>query len=127
MAERISLFARRLSAFVSSPGATGAAFALVIVWALCGPVFHYSNRWQFAINETTTIVTFLMIFVLNNAQARDTSAINGKLDALIFAARDADNRLIGMENRAVSHESTAIVEEIQQAADTDPQLKPGRN
>jgi low affinity Fe/Cu permease len=71
--------------FVASPAATAGAFAIVIAWALCGPVFHYSDGWQLVINTGTTIITFLMVFILNNAQARDTTAMNAKLDAIIIA------------------------------------------
>lgn len=90
-------FARAINRFVSSPAATASAFVIVVVWAACGPIFHYSDGWQLVINTGTTIVTFLMVFVLNNAQSRDTNAINVKLDALILAMDKADNRLIGLE------------------------------
>lgn len=75
------VFARHVNRFVASPAATAGAFAIIIAWALCGPVFHYSDGWQLVINTGTTIITFLMVFVLNNAQARDTTAMNAKLDA----------------------------------------------
>ena len=70
---------------MSSAAATGAAFT------------HYSENWQLIINAGTTIVTFLMVFVLNHAQSRDTSAINAKLDSLILAIERADNRFVGLE------------------------------
>jgi low affinity Fe/Cu permease len=97
MKNTFSAFASGVNRFVSSPAATGAAFAVVVVWALFGPVTHYSDGWQLFINTGTTIVTFLMVFVLNNAQSRDTAAMNAKLDALIGAVEKADNRLIGLE------------------------------
>jgi len=93
-----ALFAAAVNRFVSSPAATGSAFLVVVVWALFGPATHYSNGWQLLINTGTTIVTFLMVFVLNNAQNRDTTAMNVKLDALIKAIEKADNRLIGLES-----------------------------
>ena len=68
-----------------------------MVWATFGPVTHYSDGWQLLINTGTTIVTFLMVFVLNNAQSRDTAAINTKLDALILAIETVDNRFAGLE------------------------------
>jgi low affinity Fe/Cu permease len=95
--EAISSFSRQVNTFCSSPAATALAFSIVLVWALSGPHFHYSSGWQLVINTGTTIVTFLMVFVLNNAQSRDTSAINAKLDALIYAIEAADNRMIGLE------------------------------
>jgi low affinity Fe/Cu permease len=97
MKNAFSAFASGVNRFVSSPAATGAAFAVVVVWALFGPVTHYSDGWQLFINTGTTIVTFLMVFVLNNAQSRDTTAMNVKLDDLIRAIEKADNRLIGLE------------------------------
>jgi low affinity Fe/Cu permease len=93
-------FARSVNDFASSPVATGVAFLTVLVWALSGPHFHFSDGWQLVINTGTTIVTFLMVFVLNNAQSRDTSAMNAKLDAIIWAIEAADNRMIGLERRS---------------------------
>jgi low affinity Fe/Cu permease len=108
-----STFASAVNRFVSSPAATGAAFLVIIVWALFGPPTHYSNSWQLLINTGTTIVTFLMVFVLNNAQSRDTTAMNAKLDALISAIEKADNRLIGLESKPASQvdELTAEIRE----------------
>ena len=95
--DRFTDFARAVNHFVASPYATFAAFLIIAVWAFCGPIFHYSDGWQLIINTGTTIVTFLMVFVLNNAQSRDTSAMNAKLDALIVALENADNRMVGLE------------------------------
>jgi hypothetical protein len=69
-------FARAVNRFVASPAATAAAFLIVLVWALCGPAAHYSDGRQLIINTGTTIVTFLLVLVLNNAQRRDTSVHN---------------------------------------------------
>jgi low affinity Fe/Cu permease len=113
--DRFGAFARIVNHFVASPAATAAAFIVIIVWAACGPVFHYSDGWQLIINTGTTIVTFLMVFVLNNAQSRDTSAINSKLDALIVALEEADNRAVGLEFKPESV-AKAIGEEIQSGA-----------
>jgi low affinity Fe/Cu permease len=104
-------FARVVNNFVASPAATVAAFLIVIVWAACGPVSHYSDGWQLIINTGTTIITFLMVFVLNNAQSRDTAAMNSKLDALIIAIEQADNRVVGLEFKTES-ETRAIANEI---------------
>ena len=73
------------------------ALALVIAWAVTGPVFGFSETWQLVINTGTTIITFLMVFVLQNAQTRDTRAIQAKLDELILTSQ-AENRFIGIEN-----------------------------
>jgi len=93
-------FARAVNDWVSSPKATFLAFLAVIVWAAFGPAAHYSENWQLIINTGTTIITFLMVFILNNAQSRDTAAMNAKLDELILSIRTADNRLIGVERKS---------------------------
>ena len=90
------------------------------MWAVSGPFFHFSDGWQLVINTGTTIITFLMVFVLNNAQCRDTSAINAKLDAIIYAIDAADNRLIGLERKTEAEASrlhTTIEEAIDVVAD----------
>ncbi|HEU4704345.1 MAG TPA: low affinity iron permease family protein [Sphingomicrobium sp.] len=74
------------------------ALAVIILWALTGPVFQWSNTWQLAINTGTTIVTFLMVFLIQNAQNRDASAIQAKLDELIRAGGRSRNEFIGVEH-----------------------------
>ena len=74
-----------------------AAVALIVLWAAAGPFFGFSETWQLVVNTATTIVTFLMVFVLQHSQNRDGEAVQAKLDDLILAARRADNRLIGAE------------------------------
>jgi low affinity Fe/Cu permease len=90
-------FATTASEWAGKPAAFVAAFVLVVVWAASGPVFDYSETWQLVINTGTTIITFLMVFVLQNAQARDTRAIQAKLDELILTSH-AENKFIGIEN-----------------------------
>jgi low affinity Fe/Cu permease len=75
-----------------------AAVVLIIVWAITGPFFHYSDTWQLIINTSTTIVTFLMVFLLQNTQNRDTAAIQLKLDELIRANQDARNGMLCLED-----------------------------
>jgi low affinity Fe/Cu permease len=116
MKNAFSAFASGVNRFVSSPAATGSAFIVVVVWALFGPVTHYSDGWQLLINTGTTIVTFLMVFVLNNAQSRDTTAMNAKLDSLIKAIEKADNRLIGLEAMPAS-KAEELTAEIQRLRD----------
>ena len=74
------------------------ACAVVIVWAASGPLFHFSDTWQLVINTGTTIVTFLMVFLLQHAQNRDSIAIQLKLDELIRANRDARSKLLALED-----------------------------
>jgi low affinity Fe/Cu permease len=74
------------------------ALAIIIGWALLGPIFHFSDTWQLVINTSTTIVTFLMVFLIQNTQNRDAQAIHLKLDELIRATEAADNELIRAED-----------------------------
>jgi low affinity Fe/Cu permease len=76
----------------------GVAFGVIVVWAVSGPVFHYSNTWQLVINTGTTIVTFLMVFLIQNTQNRDASAVQLKLDELIRANTGARNKLLTPED-----------------------------
>ena len=75
-----------------------AAVVLIIAWAVTGPFFHYSDTWQLIINTSTTIVTFLMVFLLQNTQNRDSAAIQLKLDELIRANEDARNKMLCLED-----------------------------
>jgi low affinity Fe/Cu permease len=90
--------ANRIAAFVGQPIAFIAALALIIGWAATGPVFGYSDTWQLVVNTTTTIVTFLIVFLIQNSQNRDAAAIQGKLDELIRAIEGARNQFIGIEH-----------------------------
>jgi len=80
MRETFRAFAARVSDLVGSPGAFILGLALIIVWALTGPVFGYSDTWQLVVNTATTIVTFLMVFLIQATQNRDARAIHLKLD-----------------------------------------------
>jgi low affinity Fe/Cu permease len=73
---------------------------LVIIWAASGPFFHFSDTWQLVINTGTTIVTFLMVFLIQNSQNREGEALQAKLDELIRALDKAENRYIGLERRS---------------------------
>jgi low affinity Fe/Cu permease len=104
-------FARSVNNFAASPSATASAFVLVAIWIVSGAYFHFSGVWQLLMTTLSAVVTFLMVFVLNNAQSRDTAAINAKLDSIIFAMEDADNRLIGVESKSESH-AQAVIEDM---------------
>jgi low affinity Fe/Cu permease len=90
-------FAHRSSEIVGSPWTFLLAVAIVIVWALSGPLFGFSDTWQLVINTGTTIVTFLMVFLIQNTQNRDAKAIHLKLDELIRAIEGARNGLVNLE------------------------------
>lgn len=93
--ERFSAAFTRIS---GRPVAFITAMLIVIVWACCGPVFHYSETWQLIINTGTTIITFLMVFLIQQAQNKDTVALHLKLNELIAANKKASNRLINVED-----------------------------
>ncbi|MEA1834789.1 low affinity iron permease family protein [Methylobacterium durans] len=90
-------FAGKVAKWAGHPGAFALGAATVLAWAVCGPVFGYSETWQLVINTGTTIVTFLMVFLIQNSQNRDGAAIQAKLDELIRVSA-AQNRYIGIES-----------------------------
>ncbi|HEX7871392.1 MAG TPA: low affinity iron permease family protein [Sphingobium sp.] len=93
-----STVAARIAAWAGQPAAFILALGIVIVWGVTGPVFRYSDTWQLVINTGTTIVTFLMVFLIQNAQNRDAAAMQVKLDELLRALTDARNEFIGIEH-----------------------------
>lgn len=90
-------FSHRVSHAVGTPWAFAIAVVAVVVWGLTGPIFGFSNTWQLVINTGTTIVTFLMVFLIQNTQNRDGQVMQLKLDELIRAVRAARNELVNME------------------------------
>ena len=91
-------FSARTAFLAGQPHAFILACLVIVVWAVTGPLFHWSDTWQLVINTGTTIVTFLMVFLIQNAQNRDGAAIQCKLDELIRAAGKARNQFIGIEH-----------------------------
>jgi low affinity Fe/Cu permease len=92
------IFARRSSTVLGSAWAFTLAIVIIAVWGLTGPTFHFSNTWQLIINTGTTIVTFLMVFLIQNTQNRDSKAVNLKLDEVIRAVKGARNQLVNLED-----------------------------
>jgi low affinity Fe/Cu permease len=97
LAEKFTEFATGVAHATGSPSSFAVGVLLVVVWAFTGPLFHFSDTWQLVINTGTTIVTFLMIFLIQNTQNRDGAAIQAKLDELIRTGA-ARNRYIGIES-----------------------------
>lgn len=123
-----NFFSRAASATASWTGRPSAfllALATVIVWGVTGPVFHYSDTWQLVINTGTTIVTFLMVFLIQNTQNRDTLALQVKLSELILALDKADNKLAAIDE-ASEQELHEMNDEIKRkaAASPSPPLSP---
>jgi low affinity Fe/Cu permease len=95
--EQFGRFASTASFWLGSKWAFVGAGLIIIAWGVTGPVFHYSDTWQLVINTGTTIVTFLMVFLIQNTQNRDARAINLKLDELIHAISKARDQMINIE------------------------------
>jgi low affinity Fe/Cu permease len=96
--DRFGKFAARTSHYLGSRWSFVAAIGVIVAWGITGPIFHYSDTWQLVINTGTTIVTFLMVFLIQNTQNRDARAIHLKLNELIHAVDKAKNQMIDVEN-----------------------------
>src|SRR5437764_11733130 len=90
--------AARIAAFAGQSYAFVTAVMLIVIWGVTGPLFHYSDTWQLVINTATTIVTFLMVFLIQNSQNRDGAAMQAKLDELLRAVAKAREQFIGIEH-----------------------------
>ena len=115
-------FASRISSAAGQPLAFVLAFAIVVVWAATGPVFGYSDTWQLVVNTGTTIITFLMVFLIQNSQNRDAAAMQAKLDELLRAVRNARAQFIGIE-----HLTDTQIEEIRTALENEAGGRRGKN
>jgi low affinity Fe/Cu permease len=97
VSDAFRIFARHSSMVLGSAWTFASAILIIVIWGLTGPMFHYSDTWQLIINTGTTIVTFLMVFLIQNTQNRDAKAVHLKLDELIRALKNARNELIDLE------------------------------
>jgi low affinity Fe/Cu permease len=106
--------AGRIASFAGQPLAFFLALLTIIVWAVTGPLFNFSDTWQLVVNTGTTIVTFLMVFLIQNSQNRDAAAMQAKLDEMIRALDKGRNRFIGIE-----HRTDKEIEEIRAALESE--------
>ena len=102
-------FARLATTWTGTSGALALAVATIVVWGATGPYYEYSNTWQLIINTGTTIVTFLMVFLIQRSQNKDSKAVHLRLNELVAAMRGASNRLINVED--LSEEEVKMLHE----------------
>ena len=123
---RFGRVARAISTLAGRPGAFAAAAGAIVLWAASGPLFGFSDTWQLVVNTSTTIVTFLMVFVIQNTQNRDTAAIQVKLDELIRATQGAHNALLDLEELEEEQLRAYIARYEELAAGARERLRKGR-
>jgi low affinity Fe/Cu permease len=117
-------FACSTSNVVGSPWSFFLAIAVIVVWGVTGPLFHYSDSWQLVINTGTTIITFLMVFLIQNTQNRDAKTFHLKLDELIHAVKGARNAMINLEEMT-DEELADIKKEFQRISGQRQQQRGG--
>ena len=121
VSDAFRVFARRSSVMLGSAWAFAGAVLVILVWLLTGPTFHFSDTWQLIINTATTVITFLMVFLIQNTQNRDAKGVHLKLDELIRAIKDARDELVDLED--LSDEELQKLEEqfrrMRQRAEND--------
>lgn len=117
----VNRLSRTVDGWCAHPIAAAAVFALVVVWLLVGPRTHFSDAWQFVMNTTSSTVTFLMVFVIANAQKRDTDALLLKLDLLIVADPRTKNTAVEIETQPehVAEEVRKEIHKLQDQAESD--------
>lgn len=122
--DKFRQFARNVALVAGSPMAFAGGVVGVTLWAAVGPLFRYSDQWQLAINTSTTIITFLMVFVIQNTQARDSKELHLKVDELLRAVENARNTIINCAD-LTDQELTELETDLRQAAgdNTNPQLR----
>ena len=109
-------FATLTAKIAGKPWTFIACVGIVLVWAVTGPLFGFSQTWQLVINTGTTIITFLMVFLIQNTQNRDGEAMQAKLDELLYALKSADSRFIGIEH-LTEKELDGILGEVEKRAE----------
>ena len=121
VSDAFRVFARRSSIILGSAWSFVGAVLVILVWLLTGPTFHFSDTWQLTINTATTVITFLMVFLIQNTQNRDAKAMHLKLDEIIRAIKDARDELVDLED--LSDEDLKKLEEqfkrLRQKAEQD--------
>jgi low affinity Fe/Cu permease len=123
---RFASIARSISTLVGRPAAFAIAVLVIVLWAASGPLFGFSDTWQLVVNTSTTIVTFLMVFVIQNTQNRDTVAIQIKLDELIRATQGAHNAVLDLEELDEEQLRAYLQRYERLAADARRRLAQGR-
>lgn len=118
-------FATLTAKVAGKPWTFIACLGIVLIWALTGPIFRFNETWQLVINTGTTIITFLMVFLIQNTQNRDGAAMQAKLDELVYAVKRADARFIGIEH-LTERELDAILREVEARAVAIHKGKPAR-
>lgn len=108
LSQRFEAFSTAVTRWTGSTAAFATAVSVVVIWALLGPVFGYSDTWQLVINTGTTVVTFLMVFLIQRSQNKDSLAIHIKLNEMVAALRGASNRMIDVES--LSEQELRIIE-----------------
>jgi low affinity Fe/Cu permease len=127
--DAFGVFARKTSSVLGSAWAFVIAILIIVIWAMTGPAFGYSDTWQLIINTGTTIVTFLMVFLIQNTQNRDAKAVHLKLDELIRAVGPARNKLVDLEKlsdddlKALESEFEKLREKAEGAKEEVEELK----
>ncbi|OPB08128.1 low affinity iron permease family protein [Pseudomonas synxantha] len=94
---KFSTVSQTLSRWAGSPRTFYTAVALILIWSLSGPYFHYNDTWQLIINTSTTIITFLMVFLIQNTQNRDNDILHIKIDELLRVSKDAQNAVLSLD------------------------------